>query len=142
MQPATVRVAGRPVGNVGLLTVALPSFARSTVRGDSGQHRHREGGGALEAERVDAEAGGKRRIAGDEREADERPRCGCLELGEGGHSRVEERLERVVVVRLRRPGKVGGEHARRAVLGVGREEHVRHPLVGRRREHGATARLV
>eukprot|EP00964_Phaeocystis_antarctica_P017216 scaffold9499_cov55-Phaeocystis_antarctica.AAC.3 len=125
---------------------ARSSLARSAARGDGGQRRRsrhcREGSGALEAEHVRAEAGCERSVAGDEREADERRRRGCLERGEGGRCRVEERLERVVVVGLRSLGEVGSERNRGAVLGVGREEHVGRPLVGRRREHGATARLV
>eukprot|EP00964_Phaeocystis_antarctica_P162665 scaffold137346_cov148-Phaeocystis_antarctica.AAC.4 len=108
------------------VTLALPSLERAAARDDEGESRPREGGGALEAKRVGNEAGGERRVADNKREACERRRCGRLELGEGGHGCVEERLERVVVVRLRRGREDGGECVREAVLrdGTARSDRV------------------
>ena len=77
--------ATRVRGLILSLCASRRSLACGAVSGGSCQHRcRRDGGGALEAERVDAEAGGKRCVAGDEHEADERCRRGRLERAGGG----------------------------------------------------------
>eukprot|EP00964_Phaeocystis_antarctica_P042597 scaffold24425_cov66-Phaeocystis_antarctica.AAC.4 len=121
---------------------SLDSLARGASRGRDGQRRRREGGSAVEAERVRAEAGDERRVNGDRREADKRRWRGQFERAKGWHGRMVERLESVVVVRLDGRGEQCSERERGAELGVSREEDVGRPLVGRRCEHRGAASLV